>query len=72
MLAAENKQLTKDPLEERLIKLTNNSVLRNKPLNGNNSYYIVDAQPEKITENITPDEPKKSNKPDIAISEHPV
>ena len=72
LLAAENEQLTKEQMEERLIKLTENRVLRNKPLNGNHSYYIVDAHPEKITENITPVEPDDSNKTEykISISEH--
>ena len=32
LLAAENEQLTKEQLEERLINLKENSVLRNKPL----------------------------------------
>ena len=39
LLAAENEQLT---------KLKENSVLRNKPLNANNSLYIIDANPKKI------------------------
>ena len=48
LLAAENEQLTKEQLEERLINLKENSVLRNKPLNTNNSLYIIDANPIKI------------------------
>ena len=48
LLAAENEQLTKEQLEERLINLKENSVLRNKPLNANNSLYIIDANPIKI------------------------
>ena len=43
LLAAENEQLTKEQLEGRLIKLTENSALQNKPLNCNNSYYIIDT-----------------------------
>ena len=50
-----------------------NSVVQNKPLNVNNSHCIVDTHPEKITENITPDELDDSNNTEqnIAISEHP-
>ena len=74
MSPAENEKLPKKQLEERSIKLTENSVLRNKPLKGKNSYYIVDAHPGKITESIILDEPDDSNKTEqnIAISEHPV
>ena len=45
-----------------------------KPLNGNNSYYIVNVNPEKITENINPDESDDSNETEqnITISKHPV
>ena len=37
------------------------------------SNYIVDGYPQKITKNVTPDEPDNSNKKErsIAISEHP-
>ena len=74
MLPAENEKLPKKQLEERSIKLIENSVLRNKPLKGKNSYYIVDAHPAKITESIILDEPDDSNKTEqnIAISEHSV
>ena len=74
MLPAENEKLPKKQLEERSIKLTGNNVLRNKPLNGKKSYYIVDAHSKKITESIILDEPDDSNKTEqnIAISEHPV
>ena len=74
MLPAENEKLPKKQLEERSIKLTENSVLRNKSLTGRNSYYIVDAHPGKITESIILDEPDDSNKTEqnIAISEHSV
>ena len=34
---------------------------RNKFLNGNNSAYKVDANPEKMTENITTDESHDSD-----------
>ena len=62
LLSAGNEQLKKDQLEKRLIKLTENSVLRLKPLNGNKLHYIVDTRSEKIIENIIPDEPDNSNK----------
>ena len=62
MLVTENEQLSREQLEERLIKVIRNSVFRNKPLNNNDSYYMVNTHPESITENITPDEPNDSNK----------
>ena len=72
MLSAGNEELKKEQLKERLIKLTQSSVLRNKPLNGKNLYNITDAHPEKKIENITPGEPDNSSKLEqtIAISEH--
>ena len=35
---------------------------RNKSFNGNNSSYKVDANSEKMTENITPDDSDDSDK----------
>ena len=57
-----------------MFKLIENSVLRNKALNVNNSFYFAEAHREKITENITPEEPHESNKTEqnVAISEKPV
>ena len=48
MWPTNNEQLTKEQLEEILIKLTENSVLGNKPLNGNNSFCIIDTNPKKV------------------------
>ena len=38
------------------------SIDRNKSLNGNNQSYKVDANSEKMTENITPDDSDDSDK----------
>ena len=38
------------------------SIDRNKSLNGNNQSYKVNANPEKMTENITTDESHDSDK----------
>ena len=60
--------------QKKEIKLTEKSVLRNKSLTSYNSYYIIDAHPEKKTENINSDESDDSNEIEqkFAFSEHPL